>query len=246
MDDFLKGQSEAGTFDSRGEFTVALEKQMRIRPGFDSGKPLRLLGNVEQKTAACFLKIRYFFQAEYVKVQKSDQFRSTLVRNPSRCHWIRDGAICYVQELRALTSDICAEIYLSADGLPSDLTGFVVRPCEESERRLQVAYRALADQASATYQALEGYKAGPFAGHVKDLGGAVAAMAVLLGVVAVPQGALLTALATGAPVAAIGGAMALGLSSADQQKVVDDCLTRLRWVARAPHQHLGVEDPTPP
>lgn len=60
---------------------------------------------------------------------------------PSRCHWILDGVRIRRDRLSNSPAGISAALFLSADGLPTDLSGFSIRDSEEMRQRLRTALR---------------------------------------------------------------------------------------------------------
>lgn len=79
----------------------------------------------------------------------------------SQVHWVRDGVVCYVQPLLCPASSVRLELFISAQGLESDLTGLAVKSSSESVLRLTHCLKAAIELLSHTAQELSTYKPVP-------------------------------------------------------------------------------------
>ena len=63
----------------------------------------------------------------------------------STIHWVRDGVVVDEEKFTSFSSRCSVGVFLSAEGLPSDLTSFHLAECPEREERVEKAKRIVSE-----------------------------------------------------------------------------------------------------
>lgn len=137
---------------------------------FTDSRPLTVVGQ-PGPTVSLLWRLEYHYRIEGHRSRESD-FRFHSLPQSSRCCWLRDGVACQVERIEELDpSPISLTLYVGADDLETDISGFAMRDERALGRRLKRALRALVPQLAAVDVALQEHRSLPFGSHVALYGG---------------------------------------------------------------------------
>lgn len=181
---------------------------------FTDDRIFHLDGSTQTRNASCMTKIRYNYKIDHHRSKnRSFQFRS--IRRFSYYCWMMDGVIIDRQRVARENTVISYEIYLSAEGLSTDISGFTVRGTKAAVERMQVGRTHLRSCIESTLVAVQEHIPKPFGFHAVSMGALGAFLAVLVPVTA------------GKTFFAAFALLNLGLSAYDKSKIMDDCKRHL-------------------
>jgi hypothetical protein len=167
-------------------------------------------GDLEQTHTNCIVKLRYGYKVESHR-SKHRSFKFQSLNRRSFYTWVQDGVICHREASKGTESPVCYEVYLSADGLTTDLTGFQLRADTHYYRRASQAREQIRFQVENTTHALTKHVPKPFSLH--------SAMYGTMGVVFT----LCAPLTMGKSLLGAFTFVGLALSAYDKKKIMDDC-----------------------
>ena len=174
-------------------------------------------GDLKQTHTNCIVKLRYGYKVESHR-SKYKSFKFQSLDRRSYYSWVKDGVICHREPSKGTTHPVCFEVYLSAEGLTTDLTGFKLRSDKLYFQRANKARDQVRFQVENTTHALAQHIPKPFGIH-SALYGTLGAVFTLFAPVTMGK-SLLGAFSL----------VGLALSAYDKKQIMDDCkfhLTRL-------------------
>ena len=172
-------------------------------------------GDLRQTQTTCIVKLRYGYKVESHR-SKHRSFKFQSLKRRSFYAWVKDGVIVHRELSKIALSPVCFEVYLSAEGLKADITGFQLRTDEEYLRRAGLARDQVRFQVENTALALGEHMPRPFGFHSALYG----TMGVAL--------TLFAPLTLGKSLVGAISFMGLALSAYDKKKIMDDCGHHLR------------------
>lgn len=200
------------------------KKTWRPTDRFTDKRVFHFDGDHNETELTCLAKLRYNFKVTSHRSKHSSFAFVTQQRRSHYC-WVKDGVIIQKQTSRWNPSAISFELYLSADDLPTDISGFRLQDSEELQRRKNLAREQLTYQAENTMEALIEFTPRPFTVHTLLYGVAGLACAV-----AAPG-------TVGKSFMGTFLCFSMALSAYDKKKIMDDCcfhLARFRDRTRTP------------
>lgn len=192
-------------------------QQPKWRPTdkFTDERVFLLDGDLGNTQANCIIKLRYGYKVQSHR-SKHKSFAFQAISRRSYYNWVKDGVICYRRASGYKSSPISFEIYLSADDIPTDISGFHLQSSEELTRRETLAREQVLFQAENTLLAIDQHIPKPFGVHSAIAG------AVTLGVT------LMAPFTAGKSLLGTFMLFNLAVSAYDKKKIMDDCQYHLR------------------
>ncbi|MCA9776424.1 MAG: hypothetical protein KC800_06905 [Candidatus Eremiobacteraeota bacterium] len=172
-------------------------------------------GDLKQTHTKCIVKLRYGYKVESHR-SKHRSFKFQSLKRRSFYAWVKDGVICHREVSKIPVTPISFEVYLSADGLQTDLTGFQIKEDAEYVRRATLGKEQICFQVENTLHALQEHIPRPFSLHAATYG-AVGLVFTLVAPMTVGK-SLVGAFAF----------VGLALSAYDKKQIMDDCAHHLR------------------
>lgn len=200
---------------------VRLEgSRMPFSDRFTDPGPLLIDGDLSSPEGPLLLKLAYHYKViSYGSKNRSFEFKT--YPQFSEVHWVSDGVVCQTQSLRWDSGPVTLDMYLPADGLPTDLSGLTFRDIadEEQTRRLSRALVHLAPCLERLVAVLRDHRALPFGFHAALYGG----MGLVAGVVMPGFGKVV-----GTAFAGLG----LAGSAKDKNSIVENCIISTQRLGR--------------
>lgn len=193
--------------------------QTRWRPTdrFTDSRLFYFEGGQEQEAPA-LLRVCYHFHVDSHRSKyRSFQFHS--VPQPSVAHWVKDGVICQSQTLSRTPSAASLDVFLSAEGLPTDISGLRLREVSEAPERLRLVLSGAPQFLYRTGEVVQGFTPRPFGVHTA-MYGALGAFGVVCTPVTMGKGMWATMAAVG-----------MAVSAYDKRKIMLDCQHALSHLA---------------
>jgi hypothetical protein len=172
-------------------------------------------GDLKQTHTTCIVKLRYGYKVESHR-SKHRSFKFQSLKRRSFYSWVKDGVIVHRELSKITHAPVCFEVYLSAEGLNTDITGFQLRTDTEYHRRAIAARDQVRFQVENTIHALTEHMPKPFSLHSAIYG--------TMGVVFT----LCAPLTMGKSLLGAFTFVGLALSAYDKKKIMDDCGHHLR------------------
>lgn len=188
-------------------------------------------GNPRSSTCSSLIKVIFHYNATDGRIEPRQAY--------SRVHWLVDGVICESQKMTWGTHAVSVGIYVSGDGMPTDLSGLSFREEArlEQQQRLNLVVPHISPLATKTMEAIHRYRAIPLPLPLKVLGGV--SLVGFVATIFMPQFLILTLL-SGAGLA-IGARFSLNKS----QDLTSDCLVQLsRLEERCRRFYLAYKSPS--
>ena len=172
-------------------------------------------GDLSQTRAKMLTKINYYYKViSHRSKHKSFEFQS--IPRPSYCCWVSDGVVVQRDLIPWTTSAVTCDVYLSADGLESDISGMNLGDPEERQRRFEAIRGQLNFQIENTIANIEQHVPRPFGLHTAIYGA--------LGVASLAAAPF----TFGKSLWGVFGVVGLAMSAGDKRQIMVDCKSRLR------------------
>ena len=191
------------------------DRGLQVDDSFTAERAFLVDGDPLQQEVCSVVKLSYGYHVSSHRVA-TGRFQFHNVPRYSYIHWIRDGVICESHRWMTEPSAVAFDLYLSADGLPTDASGLQIVRRPDVAHRIKRALPSVCLQAERTAQAITKRFPRPFGSH--------AAMSVFFGFVCMSE-----------PVAALfkvllGGVAAsyLGYSMYDKHQLMRDAVRNLQ------------------
>lgn len=168
--------------------------------------------------APALLRLCYHFHVDNHR-SKYRSFKFHAVPQPSSCHWVKDGVICQSQTLSRSPTAASLDIFLSADGLETDISGLRLRQVSEAPERVRRALTGAPQFLHRTSEVVQGFTPRPFGVHTA-MYGALGAFGVVVSPVTMGKGMWATMAAVG-----------MAVSAYDKRKIMLDCQHSLSHLA---------------
>lgn len=125
----------------------------------------------EQRHELCFIaRLSYVFKVTNVGTSKGSSFAFETYRGPSYANWVCDGVVVARKELALSHSSVRLDLFLSGQGLDTDISGLLLTEGPEYRRRLAEAVGEAADNLGHTASSIEMHKDRPLNSTVLGLG----------------------------------------------------------------------------
>lgn len=190
-------------------------KSWRPTDKFTDSRVFFFDGDPNQTQTSCLVKLRYGYKVESHR-SKHTSFKFQSLNRRSSYAWVKDGVICHREHSKASASPVCFEVYLSADGLRTDLTGFQLQQDDEFLRRARLGREQVRFQIENTDLALSEHIPRPFGIHSATYGA--------IGIVMT----LAAPLTMGKSLLGAVSFVGIALSAYDKKQIMDDCRYHLR------------------
>ncbi len=190
------------------------DQSIRVTDRFEDSRLFFFAGEESVIGASVLIRLNYHFKIDSHR-SKNSSFKFTSIAKTSYCHWVLDGVVCHRDVLLSKPFATSADIYLSAEGLSTDLSGLTLGDAGERKYRMLCACPEVAIQAKRTMEAIKDHVPRPFSLHTALYG--------TLGIFA------LLAVPTSAGKSMVGAVVAVNaaLSAYDKNKIMSDCLVHL-------------------
>lgn len=176
-------------------------------------------GGAEQWETQVLSRLCYHFHIDNHR-SKYRSFKFHNIKQPSYCHWVKDGVICQSTTISRTPAAVSLDLFLSAEGLSTDISGLRLRDVADAPARVREALALAPGFMDRTETVLENYTPRPFGIHTALYGGLG-----LMGVAAAP-------LTFGKGMMATVAAVGMAVSAYDKRKIMLDCTLSLRHVKR--------------
>lgn len=156
------------------------DKSWRPTDRFTDKRPFRRAARSRGDQATMLYRVEYHYRIEsYRGKHKSFTFHG--VPLASSCRWVKDGVVVDEQRIDQLTTNaVNLVLYLSADGLGSDISGFKLRDSDVRSRRCAAAVHSILGEMEQLEKDLQSHKPMPFGWEAAAYGAiGVAALASL-------------------------------------------------------------------
>jgi hypothetical protein len=196
-----------------------------LRDRFTDPGPLLVDGELDLPEGPALIRLRYYYKILSHR-SKNSSFRFEGRPEFSKVHWVCDGVVCQSQKLRWEASPVALDLYLSAEGMATDLSGLTFRDTSRQQQvdRLREGLANLRPCSERLIATLESHVALPWGVHTAFYGG----FGLLLGVMVPGAGKVVGLGVMGA---------SLAISAADKRSVIDHCLGYVRKLEALARDH---------
>ncbi len=138
------------------------EKSWRPTDRFTDSRPFQLQAWSKRDLATMLYRVEYHYRIEsYRGKYKSFSFHGVPLM--SHCRWVKDGVVVHEQRIDQLsTNPVTLTLYLSAEGLSSDISGFKLRNSDQRNVLCAEAVQTILLQMEELDLALKSHKPLPF------------------------------------------------------------------------------------